>query len=145
MGREDLSEIGGREGTIKIELYEKMFSKYMKYDHKACKSDAHLLLQSQAPYSPRLLYILVLSTPVKLYESNAHTPHGSHQCSTFSMSCPWQPHSISFLLNIILLFYVYGFLACLYVCAPHAFNAYRGWKQVMDPLDLELPMTVRHS
>lgn len=81
MDRENLSEIGGREGTIKIVLYEKMFSKYMKYDHRACKSDAPPVASSifsqtslypcpadtcqavwiKRPYSPRfspMLYLL---------------------------------------------------------------------------------------
>jgi hypothetical protein len=40
------------------------------------------------------------------------------------------------------IFKIYEYFACLNVYAPHAYNAHRGLKRVLDPLELELQKVV---
>lgn len=45
-------------------------------------------------------------------------------------------------INYILIFILYGYFGCKYVCAPHICTTWRGQKKGSGPLELELQMGV---
>jgi hypothetical protein len=54
------------------------------------------------------------------------------------LSCPTE--SAVFKEYLFVYFYLYGYFACMYVCAPHVCSAYESQKRALDPLGLELKM-----